>query len=81
MRQVMLPASLEELWALRKEHPDALVMAGGTDLLVRMRATKKDLRPVLVLERIEELVELGEKAAYEKLPQIKEAMKAYKSED
>ena len=33
------------------------------------------------LERIEELVELGEKAAYEKLPQIKEAMKAYKSED
>jgi CO/xanthine dehydrogenase FAD-binding subunit len=55
MRQVMLPASLEELWALRKEHPDALVMAGGTDLLVRMRATKKDLRPVLVLERIEEL--------------------------
>jgi len=58
MRRVMLPASLEELWALRKEHPDALVMAGGTDLLVRMREMKKDLRPVIVLERIEELQQI-----------------------
>ena len=32
------------------------------------------------LERIEELVELGEKAAYEKLPQIKEAVRRLKEQ-
>lgn len=35
---VHLPRSLSELWSLLAEAPGARVMAGGTDLLVRLRA-------------------------------------------
>lgn len=55
MRKVILPASMDELWTLRKEEPAALIMAGGTDLLVKLRELKHDAKAVIVLERIEEL--------------------------
>ena len=55
MREVFLPANLNELWSMTADHPEAALLAGGTDLLVKMRSGK-DSRPVLIgLERIEEL--------------------------
>ncbi len=49
------PRNLLEVLELRQEHPDALLMAGGTDLMVRMR--RGDLRPrhVISLRAMHEL--------------------------
>jgi len=56
MRAVLIPASLEELFTAWQDYPDALPMAGGTDLLVRLRNTDGcDARPLLLLSRIQEL--------------------------
>lgn len=62
MREVFLPATLNELWSVAADHPDAALLAGGTDLLVKMRSGK-DGRPVLIgMERIEELRSIREEA-------------------
>jgi CO/xanthine dehydrogenase FAD-binding subunit len=56
MRAVLRPASLEELFPLLDRHPEALAMAGGTDLLVRLRAENApDDRPLLLLANVAEL--------------------------
>jgi len=56
MREVLRPACLEELYSLRDRHPEALPMAGGTDLLVRLRRhAAPDLRPLLLLAGVAEL--------------------------
>jgi xanthine dehydrogenase FAD-binding subunit len=56
MRAVLKPASLEELFPLLDLHPEALAMAGGTDLLVRLRSeTAPDNRPLLLLANVVEL--------------------------
>ncbi len=60
MRDVLLPASLSELWAMLDEHPMASVYAGGTDLLVKMRSGLIAPRTLICLERIEELRSAGE---------------------
>jgi len=52
MSEVALPASLEEVYAIRKREPGAAVLAGGTDLLVRMRADGKKPPVLIGLERI-----------------------------
>lgn len=59
MRKVLLPASLDELWAIRQEDPIALLMAGGTDLLVRLREANPDDRPIIAMEKIEELRQIA----------------------
>jgi xanthine dehydrogenase FAD-binding subunit len=55
MRSVHLPASLEELWPLLERNPGAALLAGGSDLLVRLRQALVDPPALLGLERIAEL--------------------------
>jgi len=56
MRAVLKPACLEELFFMLDRHPEALAMAGGTDLLVRLRKeTARDERPILLLADVAEL--------------------------
>lgn len=55
MRPVHLPASLAELWPLMTANPAAALMAGGTDLLVRLRGGLNDPAAIIGLERIAEL--------------------------
>ncbi len=56
MRAVLKPACLEELFYLMDRHPEALPMAGGTDLLVRLRReTSANERPLLLLAGVAEL--------------------------
>lgn len=54
MSEVFLPASLEALWMLLEKRPGAVLMAGGTDLLVRRRRHPSDA-DIVCLERIEYL--------------------------
>lgn len=54
---VLFPQTLEELLTLRAENPDGKIMAGGTDLLVRLRKTGQ--RPPVVF-CIGQLAEIGE---------------------
>lgn len=64
MSAVLLPTRLEDALRLLAEHPDALVMAGGTDLLVRRRASHPDTAPpLLVLDRVAELLAIDEEAS------------------
>jgi CO/xanthine dehydrogenase FAD-binding subunit len=53
MRNVFLPRTLEELWEILEKEPDAAIYAGGTDLLVKMRAGLVDPRSLICLERLE----------------------------
>jgi CO/xanthine dehydrogenase FAD-binding subunit len=56
MRAVLKPACLGELFSLRDRHPEALVMAGGTDLLIGLRKhTAQDHRPLLLVANVAEL--------------------------
>ncbi len=58
MSQVVLPQSISELWQEMDRRPDALVYAGGTDLLVRLRQAPEPKRPLICLERLAELKRL-----------------------
>lgn len=55
MRQVYLANSLEEVWEVLAKEPGTAVYAGGTDLLVKMRANEVDPPSLVCLERIREL--------------------------
>lgn len=55
MSRVFLPANLDTLWNMLAEKPTALVYAGGTDLLVRLRQNHQNPSPLVCLERIAEL--------------------------
>ena len=54
------PVTLSELFNLQQQHPDAQLMAGGTDLLVSLRHTPQPERAIIGLERIEELRRIDE---------------------
>ncbi|VBB46576.1 Molybdopterin dehydrogenase FAD-binding [uncultured Desulfatiglans sp.] len=54
MRDVFFPESLEALWPFLEESSRAL-LAGGTDLLVKVRAGRADPSAFICLERIAEL--------------------------
>ncbi|HEX9024088.1 MAG TPA: xanthine dehydrogenase family protein subunit M [Geobacteraceae bacterium] len=55
MRAVLAPLCLEELFGLLEKYPAALPMAGGTDLLVRLRREKvPDERPLVLLSGVTE---------------------------
>jgi xanthine dehydrogenase FAD-binding subunit len=64
MSDFFSPVSLAEALALRQTHPHARMIAGGTDLLVRLRhEAPADPVPLISLERVSELQgvqELGE---------------------
>jgi xanthine dehydrogenase FAD-binding subunit len=56
MRAVLKPACREELFSHLERFPQAMVMAGGTDLLVRLRqAPAPNRRPLLLLAGLPEL--------------------------
>lgn len=55
MRQVFLPHTLEELWDILEHHPSAALYAGGTDLLVNMRAGRINPDCLICLERLDSL--------------------------
>jgi CO/xanthine dehydrogenase FAD-binding subunit len=55
MRPVDLPGNLNELWNSLADHPRSLLYAGGTDLLLEIRAGKVDPPGLICLERLSEL--------------------------
>lgn len=56
--QIFFPVNLDELWKLFEQYPAGRVLAGGTDLLVRLRKSA-DRPPVLLcLERLAELQQI-----------------------
>jgi len=55
MKDVVLPASLNELLEILAGDPDATVYAGGTDLLVKMRQGLVDPALLVCIERVAEL--------------------------
>lgn len=52
MSGVLLPRSLNGLWAGMRAFPDAAVYAGGTDLLVKIRSGSIPAKNLICLERI-----------------------------
>ena len=63
MTQVYLPHTLLELWSYLEGEPEAVIYAGGTDLLVKMRAGKAAAPALICMERIAELRDVREIAA------------------
>jgi len=62
--QVYIPRTLAELWSYLDGEPEALICAGGTDLLVKMGNRKAAASPAFVcLERLGELRDVRETAA------------------
>ncbi|MBF0548907.1 MAG: xanthine dehydrogenase family protein subunit M [Deltaproteobacteria bacterium] len=55
MREVFLPRTLDELWDLLRRRPEAVIYAGGTDVLVKLRAGLIAASSLICLERIEDL--------------------------
>ncbi len=55
MREVFLPRTLDELWEILEREPRPAIYAGGTDLLVRVRARSLDPSALICIERVEEL--------------------------
>lgn len=60
-RAVHLPDSLEALWTILADQPEATMYAGGTDVLVRMRDGLIDPPRLICLERIGELKAVEER--------------------
>ncbi len=52
---IALPNSLTEALDYRRSHQDALVIAGGTDLMVEVNFNRRQVDDVLSLARVEEL--------------------------
>jgi CO/xanthine dehydrogenase FAD-binding subunit len=57
--QVLQPDSWQEALELRAEHPDAVPIAGGTDLMVEFNFDRRRPATILDLTRIPELTEWG----------------------
>ena len=55
LKQILLPRSLSDLWAMMRDFPDAAVFAGGTDLLVKMRSGSIPPKNLICLEKIQAL--------------------------
>lgn len=56
--QVFFPARLDELWKLFEQYPTGRIMAGGTDLLVRLRKSGDKPPALFCLERLTELQQI-----------------------
>ncbi len=55
MRKVSLPHTMNELWQILEDEPQASLYAGGTDLLVKMRSGLIQPRQLICLERMGDL--------------------------
>lgn len=60
MGEVYLPGSLREVFDLLSGEPEALLYAGGTDLFVRLSLEEGSDKPLVCLERVEELKGIGD---------------------
>lgn len=60
--EVLFPRTVEELQKLMKDTPDGLIMAGGTDLLVKLRRTGRKPPAIFCTERINELQQVDVRA-------------------
>jgi CO/xanthine dehydrogenase FAD-binding subunit len=60
MRKVFRPQNLEQLWQIKQDHAGAALFAGGTDLLVKIRAGITDPPALITLEGLEELAVIEE---------------------
>ncbi len=60
MSLIFFPTTSDELFRLQQQHPDAHLMAGGTDLLVALRHAGQATRPIICLERLAGLAEIAE---------------------
>ncbi len=58
--EVLFPLSLKELWTMMSDCPDGAVMAGGTDLLVRLRKSGRKFPALFCLEKISALQQIRE---------------------
>ncbi len=58
--QYVAPQSVEEAVALLADQPDAKVLAGGTDLLVRMRSDMAHPETILDIKRIDEMRQISQ---------------------
>lgn len=54
---VLLPKSLSEATSLLAEHPDALLLAGGTDVMVEVNFNHRKPSDVIALRHVSELTE------------------------
>jgi xanthine dehydrogenase small subunit len=63
-RAVLRPTSLAELREMWRDHPDAKVIAGGTDTVVEMNQQYRRFEAILLIDQIPELarIEEGESA-------------------
>lgn len=57
--QVLFPQTCSELQAMIAAHPQGRIMAGGSDLLVKLRQTGQTIPAVFCLERLSELRQTG----------------------
>lgn len=55
MPRVMLPRTLDECWQILATEPGAALYAGGTDLLVKLRAGQPAPRVLVCIERVDAL--------------------------
>ena len=55
MRRVHLPKDLDDLWSVLEREPDAVVLAGGTDVLARMHHREIAPSCLVALEHIDAL--------------------------
>ena len=57
--QVLFPQTCSELQAMIAAHPQGRIMAGGSDLLVKLRQTGQTIPAVFCLEQLSELRQTG----------------------
>lgn len=55
MSAVIVPYSLDELWDALDKNPEAALLAGGTDLLVRLRSLAAKPHCMICMERLDDL--------------------------
>jgi len=55
IREIYQPKNLEEALALAAQHPDAIIIAGGTDVLIKIREGKLVYRDLLSIHGLSEL--------------------------
>jgi CO/xanthine dehydrogenase FAD-binding subunit len=55
MMDVLLPRTLDEAVALKAEHPEAVPIAGGTDLMVEINFDRRRPTSLIDLSRVREL--------------------------
>jgi len=60
MTAVRFPYTFEDLFKLQDQQPDAMIMVGGTDLLVALRHTPQERQSIIALERVTELSQIEE---------------------